>query len=95
MSSDKKYESPVTDQALIREVFPNAWPKRLAKLMDVPVHTARHWFYARMSNARRRDLAIKLLQEMDEDDRRRERHELRRQEVRRQLQQIAGGDVEL
>jgi len=78
-------EKPVTDQSLIREVFPSHGPKRLAHLMMVPVNTARHWCYRRLSAARRHELALMLLAEMNEQDR-------RRAEVRRQLEAIAHGE---
>lgn len=82
MSSPKTGE-PVTDQSLIRAVFPKDAPKRIARLMAVPLETARHWCYRNLSDARRHELALKLLQQLDEDDR-------RRQEVRQQLKRIVG-----
>ena len=89
MSSHKMGESPVSaeaviDAALLREVLPRHGPKRLARLMAVPVDTARHWFYRHLSAARCHELALKLLTELDEQDRRREA-------VRRRLEIVAAG----
>ena len=84
MTSPKLDESQVlTDQELIREIFPHSAPKRIARLMRVPLETARHWCYRHLSNARRQELAVKLLQELDAKDRRRDA-------IRRQLELIIG-----
>ncbi len=85
MSSHRTYEPDVTDQALIREVFPAHGPKLLARLMAVPVNTAHHWLYVHLSASRRRELALKLLAELDQQDR-------RRADVRQQLETIAYGE---
>ena len=85
MSSHSLCEWRVKVQGLIREVFPAHSAKRLARLMGVPLDTARHWLYRNLSNSRRRELAEKLLRQLDEDDR-------RRAEARRQLQRIVNGE---
>ncbi len=85
MSSHKKCELLMNARALVREVFPTNGAKRLARLMGVPLDTAKHWMYRNLSNARRRELAEKLLLQLDEDDRRRD-------ETRRTLRRIADGD---
>lgn len=84
MSLDK-VDKLVTDQAIIREVLPNNWPKRVARLLSVPVRTAKHWVYVRVGEARRAELACQLLAVMDEQDR-------RRAELRRQLEAMAHGE---
>jgi hypothetical protein len=85
MSSDKLDEYAVSDQALIREVLPNNWPKRVARLMAVPTATAKHWVYVRIGTGRRAEVARQMLAVMDEQDR-------RRAVVRRQLEAIAYGE---
>ena len=69
---------------LIRAVYPRDTMKRLARLMNVPLDTARHWLYRHFSAERRRELCLKLIAELNEQDRRREA-------VRTQLNAIAGG----
>ncbi len=84
MSSHSPYEPALTDQTLIREVVPSHGAKLLARLMMVPVNTAHHWLYVKLCAARRRELALKLIAELDQQER-------RRQEVRRQLEAIVHG----
>ena len=75
-------EKEMTEADCIREVYPRyAAMKMLARLMDAPLDTARHWLFRKFtaSVARRRELALGLLKEMDEQDQ-------RRAGVRRQLQ---------
>jgi hypothetical protein len=84
VSSDRM-DNLVSDQALIREVLPNNWPKRVARLLSVPVRTAKHWVYVRVGATRRAELACELLAVMDEQDR-------RRAELRRQLEAMAHGE---
>lgn len=55
----------MTDAELIRAVYPNGTPKRLARAMGAPLETARAWLYRRMSPARRRELATVLKAEME------------------------------
>jgi hypothetical protein len=71
----------MTEAELIREVFPRHSMKLLARLLDVPIDTARHLLYRKFSAARRRELALKLLRDLDEQ-------ETKRMGVRRQLQEI-------
>lgn len=63
-----KRDDSVTDAALIRAVLRPHATKRLARLMDVPVRTAKHWLYYGPAAARRRELALILLAEMDRED---------------------------
>lgn len=61
----------MTDAEVIRAVFPKHTMKRLARLMNVPLDTARHWLYRNLSPMRRRDVALALLAKWDEEDRQR------------------------
>ena len=85
MSSHDPGEGHVTDESVIRAALPYHGPKRLATLMAVPVETARHWYYKRLSSARRKELAQALLDEMD-------RQEVQRSALRRRLAQWASED---
>jgi hypothetical protein len=69
--------------ALIREVYPRHTMKHLARVMNVPLDTARHWLFRKFTPDFERtcELCLKLLGELDQQ----ERH---RQEVRRQLETI-------
>src|SRR5690348_69816 len=58
-----------SDESVIRGVLPRNGPKLLARLMSVPVETARHWYYRTLSAARRQELALRLLDELDRQDR--------------------------
>lgn len=72
MSSQKTCGSPkMTDAEIIRAVFPRHTMKRLASLMGAPLDTARHWLYRNFSAARRQELALRLLDHLDDEDRRR------------------------
>lgn len=86
MSSQQTCESKVTDAETIRAVYPRHTMKRLALLLNVPLDTARHWLYRSLSGARRRELALALLAELD-------RQEHSRAAIRQQLQQMAGDDA--
>lgn len=68
MDTPNSGDSTVSDTALIKAVLPRHSPKLLSRLMGVPIETARHWIYKRLSNTRRRDLARALLEEMDRQD---------------------------
>jgi hypothetical protein len=78
----------MNDQAIMRGVLPHNGPKRLSRLMSVPVETARCWFYRNLSSSRRRELALRLLAELDEQDR-------QRAAIREHLERMAGKDVEV
>jgi hypothetical protein len=78
-------ERGVTDESIIRAALPYHGPKRLARLMAVPIETARHWYYKHMSSARRRELAMALLAEMDAQ-------EVERGAVRRRLAEWAADE---
>jgi hypothetical protein len=78
-----KSERAVNEQALIREVFPAHTAKRLARLMSIPLETAKHWLHRSLSSYRRAEVALTLLEEFDKETRRRE-------EIRRQLCVMAG-----
>jgi hypothetical protein len=81
MSSEQISESL---RALIRGVWPPACPvKRIGRILNVPIKTAAHYVYVKVSTQRGRELAVKLLEEMDRQD-------LERVEIRRQLKEIAG-----
>lgn len=75
----------MNDGELIRAVLPRNTMKQLARMMNVPIDTARHWLYRNLSNARRQELAEKLLKQLDDDDR-------RRAAARQTLQRIVNGD---
>ncbi len=83
MSSQKNCDSKVmTEAELIREIYPRHAMKMLARVLDAPLDTARHLLYRKFSATRRRELALKLLRELDAQ-------EQRRMGVRRQLQAMA------
>lgn len=65
MSSQQNCDSEVTEAGVIRAVYPRHTMKRLALAMGVPLDTARHWLFRKMSASRRRELALALLAEMD------------------------------
>lgn len=72
MDTHISYESPnMTDAEVIRAVFPRHTTKHLARMMNVPLDTARHWLYRTLSAARRREVALALLKKWDEEDRQR------------------------
>lgn len=83
MSSHKPGEPVTTHEAVIRAVLPRNGPKLLSRLIDSPIETARHYYYKHLSAARRREVALALLAEMDEQDRKREA-------LRQHLQSMAG-----
>ena len=86
MSSPKMCEKPpVNEGTVIRAALPSGGPKRLARLMDVPVETARHWWYRHLASSRRREVAAALLAEMDKQD-------VERSALRRRLAEWASGD---
>lgn len=58
----------MSDVAAIRTVFPRHTAKMVSLVMGVPVNTAREWLYRHFSAARRRELALTLLAEMDRQD---------------------------
>lgn len=63
---------------IARAVHPRDTLKWLARRLDVPIGTARHWLYVKFSSDRRRELARALLDEMDQQD-------LERSAIRRTL----------
>jgi hypothetical protein len=67
----------------MREVFPTNGPKLLARLMNVPIRTAKCWYYGNLAKARQREVILGLIQEMARQDE-------RRAEIRKQLKQIVG-----
>jgi hypothetical protein len=83
MASPNPGERPVTDSTVIRAVLPRNPVKRLARLLGVPFETAKHWTYREVSVSRRRELALALLAEMDEQ-------EVARGAIRRRLAIWAG-----
>ena len=58
----------MSEADLVRVVYPQHTMKRLARLMGVPLDTARHWLYRHFPAARAQELAIKLLRELDEKE---------------------------
>ena len=78
MSSEEISESL---RSYMRSIFPGGTVKRISRLLNVPIKTASHWVYVRVSTQRGRELAVKLLEELDRQDRERD-------EIRRQLRQI-------
>lgn len=84
MESHQTMESKVSDAAVIRAVFPRHPVKRLARLLGLPIGTTHEWTYRHLSAARRRELAMALLEEFDRQDRE------ERAAVRSQLQAMVG-----
>lgn len=72
----------MNEAAAVRAVFPRNTMKRLARLMGVPLDTARHWLYRHFNPQQRKELAKALLKEMDEQ-------ELERSAIRRRLAEWA------
>lgn len=70
---------------IARAIHPRDTLKWLARLLDVPIGTARHWLYVKFSSDRRRELALALLAEMD-------RQEIERSALRRKLAEWAAGE---
>ena len=62
MSSHQKCE-PLT--ARFPPELCHHWVKRLARLMGVPIETARHWAFRRIPDARRKEIALALIAECD------------------------------
>lgn len=77
----------MTDAAVIRAVYPRHTMKRLAAAMNIPIDTARHWLFRKVSAERRRDLALALLAEMDRQD-------AERRLLRRTLYEAAGKNAD-
>ncbi len=77
-TSTEKGKSDVTDQSLIREVFPRHAAKKLALLCRVPLATASHWVKVKLSSYRSREVWLLVLEDFD-------RETERRAEVRRRL----------
>ena len=72
----------IDEAAAVRAVYPRNTMKELARLLGMPLDTARHSLYRRFSSARRRELAQALLAEMDAQ-------EVERDAVRRRLAEWA------
>ena len=70
-TSAEKGKSDVSDQSLIREVFPRHAAKKLAWLCRVPLATASHWAKVRLSSYRNREVFLLLLEEFDRETERR------------------------
>lgn len=74
---------------IVRKLHPKDTLKWLARVLDVPFGTAKHWLYVKFSSARRRELAAALLAEMDRED-------IERSAIRRTLARWAmEGDCEM
>jgi hypothetical protein len=71
MYSPNPCEKDMSDEAVVRAVLPRNGPKHLARLLAVPLETARHWYYRNLSAGRRREVALALLAELDAQDRQR------------------------
>jgi hypothetical protein len=65
---------------LVRAVYPQHTMKLLARLMNVPIGTAREWLYSRFPPRRTQELALALLPELQ---RRREEFERTEQWIKR------------
>lgn len=65
MSSPDPGKSKMNATAAIAPELSRHWPKRLARMLGVPVETARFWAYKRMPEARRAEIAAALLAECD------------------------------
>jgi hypothetical protein len=84
----KHMDGSITDQVLIKEIWPRHAAKNVARVMRVSFETARHWVETKVSERRRSELAQRLLRVMEEQD-------IRRGAVRRQLEVMANvGRVE-
>lgn len=83
MDTHKTVES-VSDAAAIRAVLPRHPVKRLARLLGLPLGTAHEWVYRNLCAARRRELALALIAELDRQDAE------ERADARRQLIEMAG-----
>lgn len=86
MSLPDSGESPVIKTATIRTALPGNTQKRLERLMGLKPDTAKHWLYYGPAAARRRELARRLLEEMDRED------ATARAEARRRLSELAGSE---
>lgn len=64
-SSQGNGDCGMSDGDVIRAVYPRDTMKRVARLMDVPLDTARHWIYRNLSAARRKELGDALIAELD------------------------------
>jgi hypothetical protein len=83
MSPQRNCESgQMIEAAVIRAVYPRHTMKSLARAMGIPLDTARHWLYRNCCAARRRELALALIAELDEQ-------EVARTALRRRLAQWA------
>ncbi len=70
-TSTEKGKSDVTDQSLIREVFPRHAAKKLALLCRVPLATASHWVKVKLSSYRSREVWLLVLEDFDRETERR------------------------
>lgn len=61
MSSHRSYETAALPRAVSQD-----WPKRLARRMDVPEQTARHWIYRQVPENRRAEIAAAIVGECDD-----------------------------
>lgn len=84
MKPQQNCDSGMDEAAIIRAVYPRDAMKRLARLLSMPLDTARHNLYRRFSAARRCELALALLAELDRQD-------TERAHIRSQLREMAGG----
>lgn len=75
----------MNEAAAVRAVMPRNTMKRLARMLNMPLDTARHNLYRRFSAARRQELARALLAEMDQQD-------VERTALRRRLAEWASHD---
>lgn len=80
-------------QRLIREALGAHCKKRLARLLNCPVETAKSYLYKRLSKSRLREIATKILEDMDREDRERATAELRRADIRKALKRMSGDDI--
>jgi len=64
----QRQSQQICDSELIRVVYPRNTLKHLARLLNAPIDTARHLLYRRFSHSRRRELAHKLLAELNRQD---------------------------
>jgi hypothetical protein len=83
MSLPDSGESAVIGTATIRAALPGHTQKRLERLMGLKPDTAKHWLYNGPAAARRRELARRLLEEMDRED------QTVRADARRALSELA------
>jgi hypothetical protein len=84
--------SPMNDQAVLQAALPHNGPKHLARLLNISIETAKHYYYRKLAGYRRAEVALAVLREFDRETLQKLRE---RALVRRQLAEMAGLDHEV